>query len=333
MRIGLGIGLNRFRGGAAVVALLDRYKGSAFAMSTDTLLYSTYSATDDISGSVTNGDTGQFSVAILRDSDNAVRSFTPAEVADGTANTWVQAEGAANGFVRRGYDQSVTALDVSNLNHANQTTTAEMPKLFDSSTGLILENGKAAMDFSSDFLTIPNSKNKFKFLHNGTSNTVFVVASFGISSDPNTSYGILGNNAGGGLNTGYSIFYDDRSIFERNNSFSSTIRNPESVRLLENNFFQANTIGLLYVFSDSDNVILNDRQKIGLNGSVEIGSNTFSGISQDNDATFDLQLGAAGNDVALMTGQMQIFVIFDNDQSTNRPGIETAINNEYSIYP
>lgn len=153
MRIGLGIGLNRFRGGqagaAGVVGLLDSYKGSAFAMSPDTLLYSTYSATDDIAGSVTNGDPGQFSVTVLRDSDNAVRSFTPAEVADGTANTWVQAAGAANGLVRRGYDQSVTALDVSNLKHADQSDPTKMPKLFDSSTGLIVENGKAAMDISS----------------------------------------------------------------------------------------------------------------------------------------------------------------------------------------
>lgn len=135
-------------GGAA--GLLDSYKGSAFAMSPDTLLYSTYSATDDVAGSVTNGDTGQFSETVLRDSDNAVRSFTPAEVADGTANTWVQAAGAANGLVRRAYDQSVTALDVSNLNHADQTTTANMPKLFDSSTGLITEGGKAAIQNSAN---------------------------------------------------------------------------------------------------------------------------------------------------------------------------------------
>jgi len=65
-------------------------------MSPDTLLYSTYSATDDVAGSTTNGDPGQWSVTVLRDSDNALRSFTPAEVADGTANTWVQAAGAAN---------------------------------------------------------------------------------------------------------------------------------------------------------------------------------------------------------------------------------------------
>jgi len=136
--------------GGLAPGILNAYKGSAFAMSPDTLLYSSYSGTDDISGSVTNGDSGQFSVAILRDSDNAVRSFTPAEVADGTANTWVQAGGSsANGFVRRGYDQSVTALDVSNLNHADQESTPAMPKLFDSSTGLILENGKAAMEISS----------------------------------------------------------------------------------------------------------------------------------------------------------------------------------------
>lgn len=128
--------------------LLDPdYKGSVFAAAIDVLLYGSYTAIDDIPGSQTFGQSGQWSVAILRDFDDAIKSFTPSQVADGTANTWVQALGPSNGFIRRWYDQSVTTLNVSNLNHANQTTKANMPKLFDSVTGLILENGKAALQW------------------------------------------------------------------------------------------------------------------------------------------------------------------------------------------
>jgi len=298
MRIGLGIGLNRFRGGqggAAVVGLLDSYKGSAFAMAPDTLLYSTYSATDDISGSVTNSDTGQFSVAILRDSDNAVRSFTPAEVADGTANTWVQAGvgGAANGFVRRGYDQSVTALDVSNLNHADQDSTPAMPKLFDSSTGLILENGKAALDFDGvdDDLTLSSE----------------------ISTDTHYMSMVAANTTKGRIlgDTTYAHFLESGATDNRYR-IDGTIYN------LGTRIFQT--------------------QELGTWSRVTTSSEFFQDGTSINSATVvagDYKLkviGSTNNDVH-SDGLIQELIIFDSDQSSNRPGIETAINNEYSIYP
>ena len=290
------------QGGAAAGLLDPDYKGSAFAMSPDTLLYSTYSATDDISGSVTNGDSGQFSVAILRDSDNAVRSFTPAEVADGTANTWVQAAGAANGFVRRGYDQSVTALDVSNLNHADQESTPAMPKLFDSSTGLILENGKAALEFdgSNDFLTIPQN---------------LCTNSFQITS--------VANAVGLGpiYTQGTNATWFNRAIVMRPN-FGIVAASSNNDTLVISDVDISNTSLITY-----QNI--SGITEKGFKNAVEYGSVASVGGPQSQSQA------AIGYDNSSfwLSGNLFFLVVYPSDQSANRTAIETAINNEYSIYP
>jgi hypothetical protein len=301
MRIGLGIGLNRFRGGqggAAVVGLLDSYKGSAFAMAPDTLLYSTYSATDDISGSVTNSDTGQFSVAILRDSDNAVRSFTPAEVADGTANTWVQAGvgGAANGFVRRGYDQSVTALDVSNLNHADQDSTPAMPKLFDSSTGLILENGKAALDFD------------------------------GVNDSLVTSYSVSQPI------TGISVFSTRVTSSSAMAVFGGSNGNSRISHIRSGTNF-GSYFGALNLISSTGIDTNQHLHFVVINGTNS--SYFYDGVNTDNGNAGSLDLINLSIGVGAITsydGLGQFFAVYPANQSTNRNAIETAINNEYNIY-
>jgi surface protein len=279
--------------------ILNAYKGSAFAMSPDTLLYSTYSATDDIAGSVTNGDPGQFSVAILRDSDNAVRSFTPAEVADGTANTWVQAGagGAANGFVRRGYDQSVTALDVSNLNHGDQTTTANMPKLFDSSTGLILENGKAAMEFdgSNDFLR----------------------STFASSISPITGFAVAKALADG------CFILDDDVIVNLN----SIIRISGQIRLWtgatsdEAIFVTPSDINAQLLISYINDV---NNDQLGVNNNFVINNSaaprTNTGVT----------IGGAASNIAFLNGKIQFVLQFGSDQSSNFSAVNALINTEYN---
>jgi hypothetical protein len=264
-------------------------------------LYSTYSATDDVAGSVTNGDPGQFSVAILRDSDNAVRSFTPAEVADGTANTWVQAGvgGAANGFVRRGYDQSVTALDVSNLNHGDQSDPTKMPKLFDSATGLVLQNGKAAIEFDgvNDFLPFT----EISFTNNSFAS---VVANIGgvrgrvlSSSDLKNAdfYWFAGGVASNLINAGSSGV-----IFGSNTTYLGT----QSIMTVQTS---ASTLTL------------------HINSVIDMNS---TGLTVGN---FSIQ--QIGRQTQEFSGSFQFCVIYPANQSANRPGIETAINNEYSIYP
>lgn len=273
--------------------LLDQYKGAAFAAAPDVLLYSTYSATDDIAGSLTNGQVGQWSVAVFRDFDDAIKSFTPAEVADGTANTWVQELGPSDGFVRRWYDQSVTALDVSNLNHAEQSDPTKMPKLFDSSTGLILENGKAVIKATNDtqIFNLPISSNAIR--------DFFSVIFFDLTfsnfvtslSDGSSGYFLIGTDGSTSTklqnNVGSPTNYINGSIY------IGTIR--------DNVYQDFQLQRLLSVIGASPTIW----------SQVAIGYRTSGGIKMSN---------------------TQLMVIYPSDQSTNRPGIENKINQEYQIY-
>jgi hypothetical protein len=292
-------------GGAT--GLLDSYKGSAFAMSPDTLLYSTYSATDDVAGSVTNGDTGQFSVTVYRDSDNAMRSFTPAEVADGTANTWREAAGAANGLVRRAYDQSVTALDVSNLNHANQTTTANMPKLFDSATGLILENGKAAMDFdgNNDRLVIGD--------------LTFSVYSFfavmgPVSTNNNPFPYVFSNYLGGTIspNNTAQLSFASSNITVRN--FGSGVNSGIDAGFRNHSVYTSIVAGANSVIARNNTVISTDNNNI-----TNVANQDFyiSGTAIQQRDTF-------------IDGKAQSLILYPSDQSTNRTAISGLLNTEYN---
>jgi len=281
----------------------------------DTLLYSTYSATDDISGSVTNGDSGQFSVAILRDSDNAVRSFTPAEVADGTANTWVQAGvgGAANGFVRRGYDQSVTALDVSNLNHADQSDPTKMPKSFDSSTGLILENGKAAMDFDA----VDDTFNSDSYL-----NGLDAAAIINISS-PSVTNAFSNIYSGFDSFTSYNILFryqDDSKISAALSGVSASGNYATSVSYAA----QQNLI-----FVNFDNSLSAGNQvDIYLNGADAntSGSNDVGTLKSPTNGYIGSRAGSN-----LFNGNMQVIVIYPFDfSSINITAISDLFNTEYN---
>lgn len=288
-------------GGAA--GLLDSYKGSAFAMSPDTLLYSTYSATDDVAGSVTNGDTGQFSVTVYRDSDNAMRSFTPAEVADGTANTWRSAAGAANGLVRRAYDQSVTALDVSNLNHADQSDPTKMPKLFDSATGLILENGKAAIQFdgANDILETENA-----ISGGNTQRTFFNIAKGNSSNDVFYAYGDLTTSGS------YWAYRAQTALAVVGN------------KIWANSPQLSQSLGVLQFAGTNVNDV-----DFYLNSVLQL--STSSVPADINTVSTTVKIGN-NLTTSFLNGLIQALVFYNSDQSTNRPGIETAINNEYNIY-
>ncbi len=295
--------LNQTGGAPPTAGLLDQYKGAAFAAAPDVLLYSTYSATDDIAGSLTNGQVGQWSVAVFRDFDDAIKSFTPAEVADGTANTWVQELGPSDGFVRRWYDQSVTALDVSNLNHADQESTPAMPKLFDSSTGLILENGKAAMEFNFDFLStnyngLVQDFSVFSVQKVTAANKVFWSYDY---SFPNT--GVLYRSGGSDQ---IILFLDDGGESDISYTFSWI------------NMF------LSVVTYDSGSVTIR-------NNGAQVATGT------DNYATTGAISFLIGENPAFsgarFQGRMQSIILYPFEQTTNEAAMEALINNEYSIYP
>lgn len=267
--------------------ILDAYPGAAFAAAPDVLIYSSHSVTDNTAGSQTNGQTGQFTVLVQRDSDNALRSFTYTEVSDGTLSAWVGP--ANNGTVQILYDQS------GNNNHATQATAANQPRIVVAGS-LVVENGKAAMDFD------------------GVDNTLDLTSTINLSS-----YLILStitNRNYGATSAILGLFLSDYIHF---NSSSNTIR----VQPIGSFGPLDGVNNTRYLFSFSRNTSNNAQ---AFKNAGEIGSTIT------NSTSLDLLFIAQANDIWFFDGLIQNIIIYSSDQSANRTAIEAPINNEYNIY-
>ena len=109
--------------------------------------------------------------------------------------------GSNDGFVSKWYDQAGS-------NDATQGLTANMPKIYDGTTGVVTENGKVALDFdgSDDYLKTSdyivelsqNAASLFAVSQSNALSSTQYLLSEGDSSDPYSSQFILGG--GGNLN-------------------------------------------------------------------------------------------------------------------------------------
>jgi len=192
-----------------------------------------------------------------------------------------------DGYVDTWYDQA-------NGNDATQDE-PNQPKIYDSSTGVVTENGKPALEFdgSNDYFT------KAFTLTNPVSH--FVVA-----QAPNTGDFIL---------DGY-VATNRNSLFK---SSANEIRLYNSAPL-----YQTHIDGTQAVFSSISN---GGSSLLAVNGSSvtgTLGTNSMDGVT----------IGTLGNlgPGYYLYGTIQEVVLYGSDETSNRTGIETNINDHYNIY-
>lgn len=181
-------------------------------------------------------------------------------------------------------------------NDAAQANASKQPKIV-SSGSTILEGGKAALSFT---------------------NGPFLVSAFGSSTSTKTASIVfkgLANNF---------IFDDDVTI-----NINSLVMMPDgfSFRLYNNNINVVHSIApdvwgdrhLGSFVSDGAN------SKVGIDGS-------FTSGTAGTDPMSGVTLGSAATGLLPLQGTIQEAVIYGSNQSANLSGIETNINNFYSIY-
>ena len=209
-------------------------------------------------------------------------------------------EAFANGgdaYVSTWFDQSGLG------NNATQTTFSKMPKIV-SSGSTILENGKAAVQFDG--------------------NDIIDTSSITHGTDDISIIGVFMNE----LNTGDQSFISGVHASGmqwsriRNNSWSPFLNTGTSTYSFTDSSFNINQQYLFGSYYASDwNVYANnqnlDTKTIGVHD--DIGSGRYT-------------LGALFNNTDFLQGNIQEVIVYSNDQSTNRSGIETNINDFYSIY-
>lgn len=234
---------------------------------------------------------------VRRDSDNAEQDigFSGQDIDEAAINSFCS---GANCFVKTWYDQS------GNGHNATQTTAGSQPKIYDSSTGIIYENSIVALSFnnshirSSSFSAINTPFTCFAdYRFSSISTFPYIVELQTVNA--RTSMSIY--NAGGGarllINGNYSLYF-------------GTVN--------------TSTTYLMYsLFSSLPEVALNGASPV--TGSVAITTTALDGVHFGS--SYNLITGS------FFVGKMRVAIIYPSDQSANKTGIETAINNYYNIYP
>jgi len=278
---------------SSFTGLLDTYTGAAAA----------YSLRQLKSG-VTNA------IEVRRASDNTTQDIG---FVDGELDTTSLASfcSGTDGFVTTWYDQS------GNGNDATQTTAASQPQIV-SSGSVITENGKPAVQFdgSDDYMTLSSISLTDRF-------SEYIVNTHTSVTSGNQSIGITRwvsttNNRQFTLriqsDTEYDFFISD----DGSNSYS--ISNYSSA-----------TVNTQYLHASELN--LSESQEFEhYRNNVLISSTFSSGYSNLFNSTVNMELCSFNGGGSPFQGYLQEVVFYASDQSSNRTGIETNINDFYSIY-
>ena len=309
-------------GGDQIGALFDRASFQLQGTSQEVVLYTSNKSTDrtDIEENIGDyytqntplldtytGAAAAYSLRKLRTAytGDAVEVYNGSSYADigfsvfGELDTVALADhcGSNNGFIRTWYDQS------GNGNDATQSTTANMPKIYDGTNGVVLENGKPAVEFDA-----PN--------HNMTSGSTYVPTSSmaqilvvkGLSSSTDQIIGDTADRKAGMAlriqNGDFNYFNGTTSSF---NTLTQTANDNQNLH-----FYGRDTSSNFYA---------------RLNG-----GETSTAISTINTTAQNIYLAARHNGTLDLDGTMQEYILYLSSKNSVKADIEGNINTFYDIY-
>jgi hypothetical protein len=181
-------------------------------------------------------------------------------------------------------------------------------------------NGRPVLTFNgSQFLNSVSPAATWNFLHNTNGSTVFAVWRAGNVSDPNAIYGLMGNNAAASGNTGFYIVYDDRASSSRNNrmltQISRGVSGATSVFIeTADGAHPPNTPVMLTHIAAPGNATAASRSVLRINRTV-VANNVDTNAPSAGNASFALQIGGVGNNIALHTGYIAEIVVLSSNVS------------------
>lgn len=219
--------------------------------------------------------------------------------------------GANSGFIRTIYDQSGAG------NNFVQTTLANQPRIVNA--GVVdTRNGKpsAFFDGTNDVMTVGSSTATYKWLHtpDDVSHHILGIAQFGTSSNPNAIYGLIGNGSSA-ANVGIYWSYDDRASFGNNDSYRCTCQRGvfgtfANFNIIQNVITPNQLVSIVSVLTKGDTINPPLRDISIINGSSYGQLNAQSAPFSTANASFDLQLGATGNNVLYLLGYFSELMLY-----------------------
>jgi len=217
-----------------------------------------------------------------------------------------------NGFVTTWYDQSGNGRD------ATQSTGANQPQIV-SSGSVILENGKPSVDFQTKQLGISN----INLLNNQSASSIICVAR---PTNSNVSDKVV-YQLTFALSTASRVALGYSPVTSKRYRLAGRRLTTDSFQSINSNT-DIQTQGLLTNIVNYQNTTLTLFQN-----ATQVAQSTSFQTSGNSAATnSNLAIGATTSNDLNFLGNIQELLIYEVDQSSNRTGIETNINDFYSIY-
>jgi hypothetical protein len=226
--------------------------------------------------------------------------------------------------------------------HFTNATPSEQPTFVNA--GVIVKRtgigsgavARPAADFNgTQSLSVTSSQSLYNFIHNGNFGYIAAVAEFSKVADPNALYGLLGNYALNGSNIGFSFAYEDRTAAAANNALRMNAANglgATVVLSLNSNTITPQQVNILTSQFDCDNATANNRNISYINNGSALTGNIQTAAPSVSNASFNLQLGSAGNNTFRLIGYTSEIIIFNADKSAANTSIITNINAIYKTY-
>jgi len=206
--------------------------------------------------------------------------------------------GSNDGFVSKWYDQAGS-------NDATQTTTSNMPKIYDGTTGVETSNGKPAVRFinsSTTYLDAPD-----------------------LGADTTTTYFEVHDRNGSNLNV-WSPDRNENAVLADGLTFVSGAFYNGVTASIGGSLKQPLTAG------DIQDYRLVYWLRNGTNSELGVNASTVVTGTQSSSVLNRLRLGTRAGLTLPFDGYMSEFVMYRDDQSSNRTNIEDNINTFYNIY-
>lgn len=189
-------------------------------------------------------------------------------------------------------------------------------------TGSTTLNDLNTLDFSADYLTSADPSSAWKFLHDGAKWAAFAVVKYGNTASPDASYALIGTGGSSSGSVGFEFArFDDRSFIAAPASEvmrSAIFRGVGSTFVARldsaDGFLPANEYVLVSGGADPTNATASNRMSHAVNGTVSANNSSTGAVSSSN-ATYTLQVGASGNNVLPLTGQIAELLVYERDMS------------------
>lgn len=237
-------------------------------------------------------------IVVRRSSDNATQNigFIDGELDTTILDTFCT---GTDGFVATWFDQS------GNSNNLTQSTASAQPKIYDSVNGIIELNGKPSIytdgvddQLESGVLSLSNPTTQF-FVFKTLVNAINEFVG-GLYNGQNTASALQGTYLG-----------DNLFLAQQGVDFTPSVPHNQSQLLIT---AKSSTIGTDWALFKNSSQITNSGENIGTatGNKIVLGNrNTLSFFGEN---------------------YLQEYILYNSDETSNRTGIETNINNFYSIY-